>query len=105
MTANHDAVLLAKYGTGWRWWPNPASRQTGSQHWAVPSVDRWNVATSPEDARSQAAAYASPTPTDRPQEPRNMPTPTGCPQSRSKPLRDRPASVRSLSSTAIELTP
>jgi hypothetical protein len=39
-------VLVAKYGNGWRWWPNPESRKGGSQRWAVPSVDQWHPAAS-----------------------------------------------------------
>jgi hypothetical protein len=73
-----DTVLLAQYGSRWRWWPNPPSRQSGSQRWIVPAVDGWHWADSPEDARSQQAADASASQGNRPQDARNAyPAPIG----------------------------
>lgn len=46
-----DTVLLARYRSGWRWYPNPRSRQKGSQKWQVPAVEHWETADSPEAAR------------------------------------------------------
>jgi hypothetical protein len=42
-----DTVLLARHGTGWRWDPNPHSRQKGSQRRLVPAVQYWETAESP----------------------------------------------------------
>ena len=47
-------MLLARFGSRWRWWPNPPSRQAGHHDWAAPAVASWHWAASPEEAR---AAY------------------------------------------------
>jgi hypothetical protein len=46
-----DTVLLARFRGGWRWYPNPESRKKGSLRWAVPAVEHWTAAESPEAAR------------------------------------------------------
>ncbi len=40
------SVIVAKYGTVWRWWPNPESRRGGSQRWSIPAVEKWHTARS-----------------------------------------------------------
>jgi hypothetical protein len=52
-------VLIAKYGRGWRWWPNPESRKTGSQRWAVLSVEHWHPAASIPEIRAAFKARES----------------------------------------------
>jgi hypothetical protein len=54
-----DDVLIAKYGKGFRWWPNPESRRRGSQRWAVPAVDQWHPAASLEEISATFMARES----------------------------------------------
>jgi hypothetical protein len=52
-------VLIARYGKGWRWTVNPESRKTGSQRWAVLSVDQWHPAASIPEIRAAFKARES----------------------------------------------
>jgi hypothetical protein len=59
ITVRCDAVMIAKYGKGYRWWPNPESRKRGSQRWAVPAVEQWHPAASIAEISATFQAWES----------------------------------------------
>jgi hypothetical protein len=58
-TVRRDAVMIAKYGKGYRWWPNPESRKRGSQRWAVPAAEHWHSAASIAEISATSKAQES----------------------------------------------